>query len=126
MKLNIDYIREILIAVSNELIPDECGYVQPIDPKDFVKEFLPQYPENESLYWIRQLMDAQILIKGTEYVDQGIPQIKDLSLEGHQFANSVKEPSIWQIIKPKLLDLSINSLPSLIKTVISISTLHVS
>lgn len=120
-----DYIRDILISVSKELIPDKYGYVQPVYPKDLAKHALSKYPENETLYWIRRLMDEHILIKGKQYIDEGIPQIKDLSLEAYRFINAVKEPSVWEIIKPKLLDLGINSLPMLLKHAISLSTIQV-
>lgn len=63
MRLNFDLLRDILIAVSSELVPDDTGSVSPIFPRDLARSSLSQYPENETLYWIRKLMDEQILIK---------------------------------------------------------------
>ena len=68
MKPDLNQLRDILIAVSNELVPDEYGFVSPVFPKELVKSSLSQYPENETLYWIRKMMDEQILIKGKKYI----------------------------------------------------------
>ena len=57
---NPDQIRDILIAVSELLIPDEDGFISPIYPIDLVQDKLSSYPRNETLYWIRQLMDSEI------------------------------------------------------------------
>ena len=68
-------------------------------------------------------MDARIIIPGSKYVDQPIPQIKDLSLNGYRFVDVTKNPSTWESIKPKLLDVAINSIPALIEKAISLTTL---
>lgn len=119
MKLDLNQLRDILIAVSNELVPDEYGFVPPISPKKLVKSSLSQYPENETLYWIRKLMDEQILIKGKKYVDEGIPQIKDISMSGYRFIDSFKEPSLWEKVKPKLSEMTFSSLSSIITAALS-------
>ena len=106
MKLDLDLLRDTLIAISDNLYPDENGYVQPIMPKEFVSSAIPQYKSNEVLYWIRKMMDEGILIAGKRYIDEPIPRIKDIS--------------IWEKVKPKLSDLAVSSLSSLITTAISL------
>ena len=120
MKLNPDCIRDILMALSNNLIPDNYGDISPIDPIDFVRSNLPQYQQSEALYWIRQLMDCGIIIPGKKYVSDPLPQICDLSMQGYQFIDSVKSLSVWKKIKPKLLELSFSSLSFLIEKGIEI------
>jgi len=120
MRLNIDCVRDILVSVADNLNPDEYGDTSPIDPLIFAHENLSQYPQNEVLYWIRQLMDSRIIIPGKKYVSEPLPQIADLSISGYQFIDSVKKDSIWNKVKPKLLEISISSLSVLIQKGIEI------
>lgn len=115
MKLDIDCIRDIVIAVSDSLIPDSSGYVEPINPIELAQTKLTTHPANEILYWIRQLMDSQIIIPGKKYVDEPMPRIKDLSISGYQFISATEKEPIWEKIKPKLLSISISTISTLIE-----------
>ena len=64
MKFDPDLIREILIADSESISPDEYGFVPQIPPVKLVQEKLSDYPQSEVLYWIRRLMESDLLIKG--------------------------------------------------------------
>ena len=103
MKLNPDLIRDILIAVSESLVPDEYGDIPPIYPIELTETKLSQYSRNETLYWIRQLMDCNIIIKGKKYIDEPLPHIKDLSLAGYQFIENTSKPAIWEKIRTQLI-----------------------
>nr|DAP56421.1 MAG TPA: protein of unknown function DUF2513 [Caudoviricetes sp.] len=120
MRLDFDLIRDTLIAISDNLYPDENGYVEPIIPKDFIVSAVPQYNSNEVLYWIRKMIDEGILISGSHYINEPVPRIKDISMIGYKFIDSFKEPSVWEIVKPKLSDLVVSSISSLITTAISL------
>lgn len=115
MKLNPDLIRDILIAVSESLIPDEYGNISPIYPIELTETKLSQYSRNETLYWIRQLMDCDIIIKGKKYIDEPLPHIKDLSLTGYQFIESTSKPAIWEKIRTQLIEMTISNLPDIIR-----------
>ena len=75
-KLNLDLIRDILIAVSVSLSPDEDGVVTQISPYDLAKDELSNYPKNEVLYWMRQLLDSGILVAGSRYIDEALNHCK--------------------------------------------------
>ena len=121
MRIDPDCIRDILIAVSKNLVPDETGYVTPLSPVSLTESELSQYEKNETLYWIRRLMDEGILIKGKKYVDSPIPLINDISMQGYQFIEATQRPSVWTTIKPKLSGVAISSITTLINTVISMA-----
>ena len=120
MTLNIDCIRDIIIAISDNIQPDSFGNVDPINPVELAYSNLSNYPSNEVLYWIRQLMDSHIIISGKKYVDEPIPYIKDLSISGYQFINATKPPSIWEKVKPKLLAVSAGSISIFIEKAIEL------
>ena len=110
MKLNLDLIRDILIAVSASLSPDEDGVVTQISPYDLAKDELSNYPQNEALYWMRQL-----LVAGSRYIDESMPRIKDLSLAGYQFIENTSKPAIWEKIRTQLIRTAVSSLPDIIR-----------
>lgn len=120
MKLDLDLLRDTLIAISDNLYPDENGCVQPILPKEFVPSALPQYKSNEVLYWVRRMMDEKILIAGKRYIDEAIPRINDISMSGYKFIESFEEPSVWEKVKPKLSEIAVSSLSSLISTALTL------
>ena len=115
MKLNLDLIRDILIAVSASLSPDEDGVVTQISPYDLAKDELSNYPQNEALYWMRQLLDSGILVAGSRYIDESMPRIKDLSLTGYQFIENTSKPAIWEKIRTQLIRTAVSSLPDIIR-----------
>lgn len=121
MKLNLNCIRDILLTLSEKLIPDESGYIVPLSPSEFAESELSQYEKNEVMYWIRKLMDEGIIIKGKKYVDSPLPLIKDISMEGYQFIEATEKPSAWNTIKPKLSEIAISSVTTLINAVISLT-----
>lgn len=123
MRFDIEQIRTIFLYITDSLIPDDDGFIEPLDPVEFAHELQDQYPANETLYWIRKMIDCEILEPGKHYVDEPLPRIKDISLDGYKFINSVKEPSTWEIIKPKLLDMAIGSIPALVEKTISLIAL---
>lgn len=122
MKLNPDLIRDILIAVSESLVPDEYGDIPPIYPIELTETKLSQYSRNETLYWIRQLMDSEILIAGRKYVDEPLPRIKDLSLAGYQFIENTSKSAIWKEIRPQLISTVFSNLPGFIRSAIELSS----
>ncbi len=65
-------------------------------------------------------MDSNIIIAGKKYVSEPLPQIKDLSIVGYQFIESAGSESVWNKIKPKLLQLSLDSLATLVQKCIEL------
>ena len=121
MKFNPTQIRDILIAVSESLTPNEYGYVSPISPIELLENNLTEYPQNETFYWIRQVMDAGILVKGSQYINEPLPQIKNLSISGYQFIENTSKPEIWKEIRTQLLGVAISNIPDFFQKVISLS-----
>ena len=126
MNLDLDLIRDILIAVSASLSPDEDGVVTQISPHDLAKDELSNYPQNEVLYWMRQLLDSGILVSGSRYIDESMPRIKDLSLAGYQFVENTSKPAIWGKIRTQLIGMAVSNLPDIIRYAIEAGSARIS
>lgn len=125
MRLDLDCIHSILVSLADNLQPDEYGDISPINPLELYQSELSQYSQNEVLYWIRQLMNSNIIVAGRKYVSEPLPQIKDLSMTGYQFIESVGSKSVWDKVKPKLLEFSFNSLFTLIQKCIELGISYI-
>lgn len=120
MRLNLDCMRAIVIAIADNLVPDASGEVKPIPAND-LPALVPDYSQNDVLYWTRQLMDSGIIIPGKRYVRDIMPAIKDLSILGYQFIDAVKTDSIWNKVKPKLIGIASTALSVLLQKAIEIA-----
>lgn len=125
MRLDLDCIHSILVSLADNLQPDEYGDISPINPLELYQSELSQYSQNEVLYWIRQLMDSNIIVSGKKYVSEPLPQIKDLSMIGYQFIESVGPKSTWDKVKPKLLEFSFDSLLTLVQKCIELGISYI-
>lgn len=120
MRLNLDCMRAIVLAIADNLVPDASGEVEPIPAND-LPALVPGYSQNDVLYWTRQLMDSGIIIPGKRYIRDIMPSIKDLSILGYQFIDAVKTDSIWDKVKPKLINIASTALSALIQKAIEIA-----
>lgn len=66
-------------------------------------------------------MDSGIIIPGKRYIRDIMPSIKDLSILGYQFIDAVKTDSIWDKVKPKLINIASTALSALIQKAIEIA-----
>lgn len=117
MRLNPDCVRDILIALDEKyLIPDESGFVNPVDSKELLKDdALSSYQQSEILHTIRVLFEVGILDKWKQYVDEDIPRIKDLNQTAYSFLDQIKPISNWEKIKDKLIKSSSVTIPAIIE-----------
>ena len=104
MRLNIDCIRDILIAV--ESLDYNSSY-----SISKLQNILPGYSEDELQYHCLQLLDAE-LIKATNIATIGyllpkIGRIFDLTYQGHQFLADIRSDTTWN--KTKQIAKSIGS-----------------
>lgn len=120
MRMNLDCIKDIIVSIANSLEPDTNGKVSPIIPAQLAQSALSQYPQNEVMYWINQLMAENIIVAGKRYIRDPLPQIKDLSMLGYTFVDTVSSPSMWEKVKPVLLSVATASIPTLLQRAIEI------
>ena len=84
MRLDLDCMRAIVVAIADNLTPDSFGRIDPIPAQD-LPSLIPNFPANDIYYWTNQLIESGIIIPGKRYIRDPLPSIKNLSLLGYQF-----------------------------------------
>jgi hypothetical protein len=107
MKLNMDCIRDILIAVESL----NYGDVYTISK---LHDNLPKYSEETLDYHCRQLTDAGFLdaltINATGGPYPNIVDIRDLTFSGHQFLADIRSDTTWNKTKDMAKSVGVESL----------------
>ena len=107
MRINIDCLRDVLLYCINNLDYIENGYIwkcQYVDLDDMYKsaEF-QQYKKKDIMYSVLKLKESEYIKisceqpKAETYIDSCL--IIDVTMKGHQFAENIKEPTVWNKTK---------------------------
>ena len=105
MTLNADCIRDLLLYLEENL-----SYVEGVTDMTHKKigigalaQKLPQYTEEEVRYTVEKLYEAgYIHLTGVKINNQGyisIGYVDDITWDGFEFLNRVREPKIWEATK---------------------------
>lgn len=117
MKLNNDCVRDILLCIEG------LSFGQNLEISDILKDY-PQYSEDELTYTCLKLSEANLIeCQIRTYIHMSVPSISritDLTNEGHQFLNKIRDNTAWTKIKSKLPEAVITSIPALIQNEISL------
>lgn len=104
MRLNPDCVRDIMLALEDTIMIDEYGNTIEVDYRDVPNlEKLSSYDNAEVLYTLRQLLENGLLSKGSKYIIDCMPRIKDISSDGYKFLDAVRKDSAWQKIKSTII-----------------------
>lgn len=108
MRLNNDCIRDILLYLEENITYDiDCiGF-------DKLSDSLNLYSPDALKYHINQLYNAD-LIQKPYYSDDGPDILNDLTWEGHQFVNDIRDDKVWRSIKEKCNSIKSVSMPFLV------------
>lgn len=119
MKLNVDCVRDILIAV--EACDFGCRLTLPA-----LQERLPQYSAQDLHYVCLKLSEGGLLkINAVPVPAQpmsGIKSIDDLTYEGHQFLANIRKDNIWVHVKNIAAKLGTGSLTSFTQIAANVAT----
>ncbi len=120
MRLDLDCMRAIVVAIADNLTPDSFGRIDPIPAQD-LPSLIPNFPANDIYYWTNQLIESGIIIPGKRYIRDPLPSIKNLSLLGYQFIETACSESVWEKVKPQLLKFASATLTTLLQKAIEIA-----
>lgn len=108
MRLNYDCIRDILLTIEEVTTFDKNFEFY----RDSDNLLLSKYQPEEILYHIKQLNLAGLLY-GHGHMQDGDIIIDDLSWEGHDFLNNIRNQDVWNKTKNLAKELGVYSLKSL-------------
>ena len=107
MRINIDCLRAVLLYCINNLDYIENGYIwkcEYVDLNDMYKsEELQQYQKKDIMYSVLKLKESEYIKisceqpKAATYIDDCV--IVDVTMKGHQFAETVKQSTVWEKTK---------------------------
>ena len=109
MKLNVDCIRAVLLEI--EKIP----YGQNLRPKTLYSS-VETFAEEDINYSIIKLKEAGFIDAVIVESDDGFIfrfLVNDITWDGHQFLNNVREASVWEKAKEKCRKIGSLSIPIL-------------
>lgn len=100
MKLNYSCLREIMIAIEENIILDDDLVFNNLIIQD-MHELIPKYSLGEIAYASVKAVEANLIDANISEYDAGIHNIIYLGLtyEGHQFLDNVRDNKIWSKTK---------------------------
>lgn len=108
MILDSDAVRDILLVV------ESCSYNEVLRFSDLCKR-LPAYPEDSLAYACEKLKESgylEVVIKHFQRTVM-IVSIKNLTAQGHEFLNTIRDNGIWTKTKSVAAKVGVFSLKSL-------------
>ena len=111
MKLNIDCVRSVLLAIENFEYGEVCNFT------DFLsKPELHGYPEDDVQYTCQKLLEAGY-IKALTFRSlkqpEAIARVSDLTYSGHEFLNTIRKDTLWEKTKSIAKKVGVSSLSAL-------------
>lgn len=103
MKLNIDCVRDLLLAVENYVNFDENLIYPTVSvEKLFQCDFLRRYSKADIFYTALKLYEGGFINADVQYGDNtSVILIKSLTYEGHCFLENIRTPAVWSKTKSK-------------------------
>lgn len=107
MKINQDCMRDVLLSLEEnlQLTVEEDGLVVFSGiPVSFLYNVLPQYSKEDIFYTVTMLSDANLIVIKSKRVTGGVLYctILQMTYEGHQFLDRVRDPERWKNTKKVL------------------------
>lgn len=109
MKLDFDCIRDVLLTVEGKTEITERFTYSGIKLNNVISA-LPQYSPQDVFYTVLKLEEAKLI---TIYRESGMRRppndfaITDITYEGHQYLNSVRDNGVWDKVKSSAKSLTI-------------------
>ena len=111
MKLNPDCMREILLAIEN------CKYGEMLNFSQIVSQ-LPDYSKEDISYSCEKPYEAGFIDAVSKNYMRGdcpIIKVKNITYDGHQFLDNIREEDNWQKTKDIAKSVGSVSIPTLMQ-----------
>lgn len=114
MKLNHDCVREVLLYIEENKVPDYYLESEQLD------EDINNFNFEVINYTIKQLSNAGF-IEAKSIMGTSSYLIGDLTWEGHKFIDTIRDDSVWKETKERASKVSSVSLPIIQQLALSVS-----
>lgn len=105
MRLNHECVRDIFLALENNLIFGES-----VDSFENFKELdsLDKYSDDELQYTLSKIEETNYLNMTTRYIDGSLYSISigSITWEGHSFLDNIRDPKVWAKTKKIMSEFS--------------------
>lgn len=120
MKLNIDCVRDVMLTL------EEAEYGEPTTISTLCKKLEEKYTNEEITYTCLKLdegglIDAMLVPMAKSSMN-GVKSINDITFEGHQFLNNIRDNKVWgktKTILSKVSSVSISFVSSIASQVLA-------
>ncbi len=106
MKLNTECVRDVLLALEDNLRLDYKGDIVPFCTSDLAElEALSKYPESEILYTVKKLEEGGFLETRPDTEDPAFGWFMGdcgITYKGHEFIASIRPQPVWLKVGKKV------------------------
>lgn len=106
MKLNHDCIRTLLIYLEENLEAKENGLPRGLKLGHIEDESLTAFSQEDIYYSAKKLVEAKYIEVMNKEVAPRVMMINEITWDGHQYLDSIRDPKVWREIKNRTKDLS--------------------
>lgn len=115
MKLNFDCLRDVLIALEENLKMDDDLIFIDLELEEINNlDMLSGYSNADIYYSIFNLVEIDFIDGQILYADGGIPHsvsVSNISYSGHEFLQTIKSATVWENVKSKITPVAELSIP---------------
>lgn len=115
MKLNIDCVRDTLLAIEESMVSNDERYVDSIMYSQLANhKLIKKYKKEEVVYTCIKMNEAGFIQLDYQF-SNGMNkylqwlEIRSITFQGHEFLNSVRNDSVWDTVKEHVHKIKITS-----------------
>ena len=106
MKLNHDCIRKLLVYLEENLEVKANGLPEGLKLSHIEDDDLSEFTQEDIYYSARKLVEAKYIEVVSKEAAPRAMIIKEISWNGHDYLDSIRDPKVWNEIKNRTQDLS--------------------
>lgn len=121
MRINYDCIRDVLLALEDNIVLDED-----LDPNEIIisdlQEILPDYSIQDIAYSLEMLKEADYIHTGDNDINTIGIKVTGITFEGHKYLDTIRTSAVWEetkkTFKEKAIEMTIETIMLVAKSII--------
>lgn len=120
MRLNPDMIRTIMLSIEENLTIGDYGDIIPLFADEIVEyPELKDYPKSEIIFYLKKLIEFNLLEKGKRYIGSDCPTIIGITEKGYIFIDEINSNDKWSKFKSYMKKTGTFTIETFIQLVLS-------